>query len=222
MDNYTLISYLLAVTIIAMFFIRFEKQQPRPRDIMPIIIMCIVSSVGRILFNFIPQVQPSTAIIIIMGIYWGRQAGFMTGALIAIVSNMTLGQGPWTIWQVLAWGVIGFLAGNIPAYDFTKPTYNNKQKLSKYLYILFICIFAFFSAFIFSIITDIWTISTLNNDINLKMALSVFIAGALFNISHAIGNIIFILLLYKPLGRIFIRLQTKYGIGRNKHRNIID
>ena len=62
---------------------------------------------GRVLFAAIPGVQPVTVIAVAAGAALGARAGFGVGALAALVSNFFLGQGPWTPWQMLAWGGCG-------------------------------------------------------------------------------------------------------------------
>ena len=80
-----------------------------------------VASAGRVVFNFLPQIQPVTAIVIIMGVYCGKQTGFLTGSLCALVSNLFLGQGPWTPFQMLAWGLVGVLAAVLAKAPFFPP-----------------------------------------------------------------------------------------------------
>ena len=58
-----------------------------------------------------PQVKPCAAIIIITGIALGKKAGFLTGAMTAFVSNFFMGQGPWTPWQMVAFGLLGYIFG---------------------------------------------------------------------------------------------------------------
>lgn len=198
MDNYVLLTFAMAVLSIGVFFLTFERGKKKLPKIMMIVTLCAISSVGRIIFNFIPQVQPTTVIVILAGVSLGSQGGFLTGALSALVSNMVLGQGPWTPWQMLAWGIIGAIGGLI-----------GKTKLKDNLWLM--CIFAFFSAFLFSVIVDIYTISSIGQAVNFKMALSTISAGLLFNISHAVGNVIFILMLYKPMCKKINRVQLKYG-----------
>lgn len=213
MDNYTLYSYLVAVVIIIAFFAFFEIRKPEIRDVMPIVIICIVASVGRVLFSYIPQVQPATALIIITGVCLGKTSGFMTGALTAIVSNMALGQGPWTIWQILAWGIIGFLAGCFRSKKTDDLAISLESKPSKnVIKFVTICIYAFLSAFMFSVIMDVWTISTLGESLTINSAFGIFLTGIVFNIPHAIMNVVFVALLYKPLDKIFLRLRVKFGI----------
>ena len=187
--------------ILAVFFIVFERRKPKAREIIPIAVMCAVASVGRVIFNFIPQVQPVTVIVIIMGACFGKQAGFMTGALSALVSNMILGQGFWTPFQMLAWGVVGLIGGILA-----------DVKLSKNMVVM--CIYAFVSALIYGLITDFWTIAFMaGENLTWGIVLSVYSAGLVFNIIHGIGNVVFMIVLYKMLVEKFDRIGEKYGLG---------
>ena len=100
-----IVSFLLAGGACLLFFFSFERRKPSVKDILPVVVMVAVASAGRVVFNFLPQIQPVTAIVIIMGVYCGKQTGFLTGSLCALVSNLFLGQGPWTPFQMLAWGL---------------------------------------------------------------------------------------------------------------------
>ena len=199
--NYTIVSFVGVLLILAVFFIAFERRKPKAREIIPIAVMCAVASVGRIVFNFIPQVQPVTVIVIIMGACFGKQAGFMTGALSALVSNMILGQGFWTPFQMLAWGVVGLIGGVLA-----------DVKLSKNMVVM--CIYAFVSALIYGLITDFWTIAFMaGENLTWGIVLSVYSAGLVFNIIHGIGNVVFMIVLYKILMEKFDRIGEKYGLG---------
>lgn len=201
--NYILLSFFTAGGICVIFFLSFENRKPSIRDIMPIVVVCIVAALGRVVFNFIPQLQPVTAIVIIMGITYGPQSGFITGALSALISNMYLGQGPWTPWQMLAWGTIGFLSGFL-----------GKSKFSR-LPVVY-CTFGFLSGFLFSIITDIWTVSSLGQALNAGIVLAVFSSGIIINIGHSAGNVVFLLLLFGLFNRKLERIKTKYGVLTDK------
>lgn len=207
MNNYLLLSYGLTILILLYFFLGYEKSRPKARDLMPIVVVCTAASVGRAIFAFIPQVQPVTALVIIMGCCFGKRIGFITGALCAVISNIFLGQGPWTLFQMLAWGTVGFLSGCWPV----RMPQKEPQKKNR-LHLAVLCIWAFLSALLFSIITDVWTISTLGPNMNVQIALGVFLTGMAFNTGHAIGNVLFLMLFYPGLSRMFLRLRTKYGI----------
>jgi energy-coupling factor transport system substrate-specific component len=65
------------------------------------------AAAGRVLFAAVPGVQPVTVIVVATGVALGARAGILVGGLAALVSNLFLGQGPWTPWQMLAWGGCG-------------------------------------------------------------------------------------------------------------------
>ena len=110
-DQTALLSMGVVVGAIVVFFARFEASQPMLRQIMPTVVLAALAAAGRILFAAVPDFKPVSAIAIVAGAVFGRQTGFMVGALAALVSNLFFGQGPWTPWQMYAWGLIGYFAG---------------------------------------------------------------------------------------------------------------
>ena len=68
-----IVSFLLAGGACLLFFFSFERRKPSVKDILPVVVMVAVASAGRVVFNFLPQIQPVTAIVIIMGVYCGKQ-----------------------------------------------------------------------------------------------------------------------------------------------------
>src|SRR5215204_3111035 len=76
--------------------------------------LAAVAAAGRVLFAAIPGVQPVTVIVVVAGAALGLRAGIAVGATAALVSNFFLGQGPWTPWQMLAWGAC-FAGGALAA-----------------------------------------------------------------------------------------------------------
>ena len=104
-----LLSTLVLLAALTPFFLAFERQKPRPRDFMPVVVLTALSVTGRLLFAALPNFKPVSAIVILAGVCFGRQSGFLTGALSALVSNLFFGQGPWTPWQMYAWGLMGAL-----------------------------------------------------------------------------------------------------------------
>ena len=101
----------LLTLVVVLFFASYEASRPRLRDIMPTVVLAALAAAGRILFAPIPDFKPVSAIAIIAGVAFGRKSGFMVGALAALASNFFFGQGPWTPWQMYAWGLVGYGAG---------------------------------------------------------------------------------------------------------------
>lgn len=199
MDKALLISYFVIGAILVAIFFLIEKKKLPLSTFLPVVVMVAIGSIGRIIFGFIPNVQPVTVIVVLMGLCYNPESGFLTGALSALVSNMVMGQGPWTLWQMFAWGMIGLLAGMC-----------GKIKPLKSIY--FAVPFSAVSAFLFSIITDAWTVMTLGDGMTFGSALSVFGAGLLFNIPHAVFNAVLCALIFIPMNKRFIRIKEKYDI----------
>ena len=94
-----------------LFFVGFERKTVGTRRLVVAAVMTALSVMGRIIFAPIPGFKPITAIVVITGIWIGGETGFLTGSLSALISNFFSGQGPWTPFQMFAWGMLGLLAG---------------------------------------------------------------------------------------------------------------
>jgi energy-coupling factor transport system substrate-specific component len=162
-----------------------------------IAILTCLATVGRTIFAGIPSFQPASFIIIMTGIILGAKAGWLTGTSTAIISNIFLGQGPWTIFQTLAWGLMGYSSG----------------LLSKFLKNIYVNIaFSFIWGFLFGFITDIWTILMFVRPISFIAFIGVNITAIPFNLIHALCNSILVYLFSDRFIKIFGRLDRKYGI----------
>ena len=112
MDGYYMLSSLFILAVIMLpFYIRFERKAFVSREIVLVAVLAAIAAVSRVPFSILPSVQPTSFVIIVSAIVFGSETGFMIGATAAIVSNIFLGQGPWTPWQMFSWGMIGFIAG---------------------------------------------------------------------------------------------------------------
>lgn len=195
---YAWISLLIGVLACVPFFLRFEAGETNVKRLVLISIMVALSVIGRIIFAPIPGFKPVTAIVIITAMCFGSEAGFMTGALSAVISNMYFGQGPWTPFQMLSWGIIGFIAGIIA----------NLLRKSKFS----LAVYGAVSGVLFSLIMDVWSVLWADSFFNIKRYIA-FIATALpFTVEYAISNVIFLLLFSKPIAKILDRIKLKYGL----------
>ena len=109
--QYAFISLAVALLSCVPFFLYFEQREQNTTRLILIAVMTALSVAGRLLFSVLPGFKPVTAMVIITAMYFGSEAGFMTGALTAVISNFYFGQGPWTSFQMFTWGLIGLLAG---------------------------------------------------------------------------------------------------------------
>ena len=110
-EQSALLTLLVGCAALAVFFCGFEAGRPALRQVMPTATLAALAAAGRILFAPIPDFKPVSAICIIAGVVFGKHSGFMVGALAALCSNFFFGQGPWTPWQMYAWGLVGYIAG---------------------------------------------------------------------------------------------------------------
>jgi energy-coupling factor transport system substrate-specific component len=105
-----LLSLVAAAALLAAGFVTLTRSLSS-REIAAVASLGALSAAGRVAFAAIPSVQPSTVLVIVSGWVLGPAAGFTVGATTALVSNLFLGQGPWTVWQMLCWAGIGATAG---------------------------------------------------------------------------------------------------------------
>ena len=109
--KYYFISMLVILETMLPFVMIYEGRKPQARELIVIAVLCAIGVAGRAAFFMLPQFKPVVAIVIISGVAFGGEAGFLVGAMTGFVSNFFFGQGPWTPWQMFAFGIIGFLAG---------------------------------------------------------------------------------------------------------------
>ena len=198
--KYNLISMIIAILSCIPIFLTFEKGETSTRRIVIIAVMIAISVAGRVAFTALQGFKPVAAIVIITAIYLGAEAGFLTGSMSAIISNIYFGQGPWTPCQMFSWGMIGFIAG-LPFMQ--KLLLKNRVVLS---------IYGIFSGIIFSLIMDIWTTLSIDGIYNMKRYMAAVATSFPFMAIYAISNVVFLMLASKPFGEKLERIKIKYGI----------
>ena len=196
--SFAYLSLLISIIAIGAFLLTFEKKETNARKMIIISVMCVLSIAGRLIFGIIPGFKPVTAIIVILSIHFGSEAGFLCGALTALISNFYFGQGPWTPYQMLAWGLIGLIAGLIAPI------------LKKSL--ICTCIYGALSGVVFSLIMDIQTLTWNSNEVELSLYISKIASSLPFTVLYALSNVVFLLILSRPISKKITRLKIKYGI----------
>lgn len=198
---YYLTSTLIVLELMLPFFFAFESRKPQARELVILAVMAALAAASRVAFAFLPNFKPITAIIMICGIAFGPQAGFLTGAVSAFASNFFFGQGPWTPWQMISYGFGGFLAGLV---FHRRPGWRSP---------LVLAVFGFFSILLaVGPLLDCSTIFTTGTRITAPFVLAVLSAGLAVNVPHGLSCAVTMLLLSKSLLAKLSRLQTKYGI----------
>ena len=198
-----LTSTLVILEAMLPFFFTFESRRPQARELVIIAVMAALAVAGRVAIP-VPNFKAVTGIVMIAGMAFGPQAGFMTGAISAFASNFFYAQGPWTPWQMLAYGMSGFLAGLLFGRKEQKAI-----RMERWLQVIFA-----FAAVMLVVgpLLDACTIFTTGSRISWRFASAVLLAGLPHNVIHGASTAATVLLLGKPLLTKLNRLKTKYGL----------
>ena len=108
--GYYITGTLIILELMAPFLMAFEGRKPQARELVIIAVLCALAIAGRVVIP-LPHCKAVFAVIMLAGIAFGPEAGFMVGAVTAFASNFFYGQGPFTPWQMFAYGAGGMLAG---------------------------------------------------------------------------------------------------------------
>ncbi|MCI2241165.1 ECF transporter S component [Adlercreutzia faecimuris] len=198
-DQTALLTFAVAAGALGLFFAGFERSRPALRQVVPTAVLGALAAAGRILFAATPDVKPVSAVCILAGAVFGRRCGFMVGALAAVVSNFFFGQGPWTPWQMYAWGLVGYLAGVLADAGLLE----RRGVLMAY---------GFASGLLFGLLMNSWTLVGFTHPITWQTALLVYGAGLPFDLVHAVSTVVFLLVIYVPWRRKLLRVRDKFAL----------
>lgn len=179
----------------------FEKRQLRAEEVILIAVLSALGAIARVPFAALPSVQPTSFIIILTGVIFGGETGFLVGALSALASNLLLGQGPWTLWQMFAWSMMGLSSGLFSYKTYKKAPFS-------------LCLFGFIWGFLFGWIMNIWSVFAFFDAITWRLFLTSMLTSLYFDLSHALSNVCFLILFSKSWFEILGRVQIKYGLLR--------
>lgn len=199
--KYLICSLIVIVAAMLPFFMMFEGRKPKAREIMVISVLAAIGVAGRAAFFMVPSFKPVAAIVILTGVSFGGEAGFLVGCLIMMLSNMFMGQGPWTPWQMFSFGIIGFLAGILYQKGILKA---RKRDL---------CIYGFLSVvLIYGGIMNPASILMSYGYITPDSLVAFYISGIPVDLVHALSTVIFLWFLSRPLLEKLERIKKKYGL----------
>jgi energy-coupling factor transport system substrate-specific component len=179
---------------LAAAFAWYEREQPPARVLAVVASLAALAVVGRLAFAAIPNVKPTTDIVLFAGYALGAIPGFAVGAVTAIVSNIFLSQGPWTVWQMAGWGAVG--VGGALLARVLHGREPNRFMLAA------VCGAA---GLLFGAWMDVyqWTYAARQD---LDSYLAVAATSLPYNLAHAVGNVVFCLL----IGPAFLRALARY------------
>ena len=199
--QYYVVSVLLILYFTVPFFLMFERRRPQARELVVIAVLTAIAVVSRVLFIWAPAVKPLLAFVIITGIAFGPESGFLTGALAAFVSNFVFGQGAWTPWQMFAYGLGGFLAGVLYQAGLLP-----KKRVP-------LAVFGFLTVFLLvGPVLDTCAIFLQPAAINWQLMKMLYLSGVPVNLLHGLCVALTLLLVSQPMFEKLDRIKDKYGM----------
>ena len=197
--SWPLASFLLVALGLAAAWLYYERARPSARMVAVVATLAAVAALGRDAFVALPDVKPITAMTLVVGYALGPLQGFSVGALGMFVSNILLGQGPYTPWQMAAWGMVG-LGGAVLGRL-------SGRRLGRVGLALSCALAAGAAKEVMNLYT--WTIGASHTPAAL---LATAGAAAPFDITDAVASFLFGLAFGPELARLLGRMRSRMGI----------
>ena len=205
MKTMALIVVCAVIAACASGFVIMEHRKMDVRKIALIAVMTAMSVAGRFVFAALPGFKPVTAVVVLCGMYLGADAGFICGALSALISNCYFGQGPWTPFQMLVWGIIGVVAG-----------LSGKQLQKSRIALM---IYAIAAGIAFSFLMDIYTVIWAVGGWSWAYYAAAIVSAVPYTVIYAVSNVIFLAVLSQAVGKKLARVVNKYHIVEDEVQN---
>jgi Prenyltransferase and squalene oxidase repeat len=201
--SWELASFLIIAAVIVAGFAWYERSRPPSQVVALVAALAALAIAGRIAFAAFPNVKPTTDIIIFAGFALGGAPGFAVGALTALVSNFWFGQGPWTPWQMAAWGLCGVLGAAL-ALGTRRP---NRWLLAA------VCGFA---GVAYGALLNFSLMATYGGELSLAR-FGVLEGRAIpFDAAHAAANVVFALVAGPAMLRMLVRFRERFEWSRRR------
>ena len=191
----------VATLVIVAFLVRFEAASINARELAIIALLGTLAALLRVPFAAVPNLQPSTYLVICTGYVFGPLAGFVVGTLTAVVSNFFLGHGPWTLFQALAWGLAGASAVVLRAVP---------------LKTVWLVLAGVVWGILFGLIMNVWTWVAFVYPLTARSFMVTWAASIPFDVMHAVGNALFLGFLGVRTIHILSRYHRRFYWVRRK------
>ena len=197
---------ILLAGIIYAVFKMYENKKPPVESIVLIAVLTAIATVGRIILMSIPAVNMASFIIIMVGFVFGKEEGFLVGALTAFVSGLFMGMGYWVLFQMLAWGLMGASAGILA---------------SRFDNVGFRIVFGLLWGFFYGWITDISAIFYSGTALEITPIIALYLNGVSYDLTHGVTNAVLLVVLYDWFKKMFTRAKVKYLSGHSSESESI-
>ncbi len=181
------------------FFLEFERAATGAKEIALVAMLGTISALSRLPFAALMNFQPCTFFIICTGYVFGPMAGFMTAAQTALISNMFMGQGPWTVYQMFTWGLVGVTAGWLRGL-----------RLHGRTEIIVLVVFGFIWGWLYGVIINLWFWVYFVQPLTLVTYLLTLLNAVIWDGSHAVANALFLWIFGARVIRILERFKKRF------------
>jgi energy-coupling factor transport system substrate-specific component len=192
--TWQLTTFTLLALVLGLGFAWYERTHPSSKVLAMVATLAALAALGRVAFAPLPNVKPTTDIVFLTGYVLGGAPGFAVGALAALSSNLVFGQGPWTPWQMAAWGLVGILGAA------WAPLTRRRLPRIATAAVLVLC------GLLFGALTNLSTLTAAGGTPSLAQWAATESAGLPFDVAHAVGNVAFFL----AFGPAFVRVLQRY------------
>jgi prenyltransferase/squalene oxidase-like repeat protein len=193
--------FLILGAVLVAGFAWYERSRPPSQVVALVAALAALAIAGRVAFAAFPNVKPTTDIIIFAGYALGGAPGFAVGALTALVSNFWFGQGPWTPWQMVAWGLCGVLGAALAL------GFRNAGRLT-------LAATCGFAAIGFGALMNFSEMVTYRGELSWGYFWLLEGRAIPFEVAHATGNVVFALLAGPAMVRMLTRFRERFEWSR--------
>lgn len=195
--SWQLASFLLLALALAGGFAWYERSHPSARVLALVGTLAALAVLGRIAFAPVPNVKPTSDIVLLTGYVFGGAPGFAVGAIAGLVSNFFFAQGPWTPWQMAAWGTLGVGGAALARLG--------RGRLGR----VPLALACGLSAFLYGAIVNFGSVVTFGGG-DLARRYVLYQSTSLpWDLAHAAGNVAFFLVFGPALIRTLRRFRTR-------------
>jgi energy-coupling factor transport system substrate-specific component len=195
--SWELDSFLVLAAVLLAGFAWYERSRPPSQVVALVAALAALAIAGRIAFAAFPNVKPTTDIVIFAGFALGPAPGFAVGGLTALISNFWFGQGPWTPWQMAAWGLCGVLGA---ALAVARPRAGRFTLAA-------VCALA---GIAYGALLNFSLMATYGGDLSMQRFLVLESRAVPFDAAHAIGNATLALIAGPAMVRMLVRFRERF------------
>lgn len=194
-------SFLIVGAVILAGFAWYERSRPPAQVVALVAALAALAITGRIAFAAFPNMKPTTDIVIFAGYALGGAPGFAVGALTALVSNFWFGQGPWTPWQMVGWGLCGVLGALLALGT------RNVGRLT-------LAATCGFAGILYGALLNFYQMASYGGDLSLRYFLALESSAIPFEIAHVFANVVLALVAGPAMVRMLVRFRERFEWSR--------